>query len=309
MTSVAANESLPPDESAIVAPAYPNGLTIHLSVLLAINFISLPAFVLVNYLADYEKPGVVVNYFYPLCGHVMTTQVFLLAFWLSFGGVPTKWRALLIVAFSIVGGIFVGIGLVIVGLVKHELPYDDNFAINSLGMITVIPVIVCMEIWLMNTVFVIPSWLIGMEISYPKSAVNAKRRSLSFGIGQLLSWTAQVALPLGLVNAVMFFNGQSGVFSPWSFASYLVIIACCTPMSMVLLIPRLSAFRFALVMVWVFLVGGSIWLLPSNWDAFFYLPTWSLAINIVVVAANCLALRFMGLSWQPRVEPNGHPHA
>jgi hypothetical protein len=269
-----------------------------IGVLLAVNSLSLPGFLLAIYFVDDTSANAIVNYLQFFFGHALETQIFLLAFWLSLGGVPRRWRALSAFVIAMFLGFGLGIGIVSIAVLKNEEPLDPDYPLGA--MIVMIPIFVLAALWVINAVYVIPAWFFGMEIAVPGNKPMLATRSRTFGIAQLFSWTAQAALPLGLLNVMMVLDNGNDAATYWSLAPFVAVLLCCTPLLIVLLTPRLSIVLIFLTLVWTGLIAASISILPSSWEASVHLNSAPLLVNVVVVVANCIALRWMKLRWCPR---------
>lgn len=306
MTSAAKDIALPVETPESTGWSHSQRSIWPLWVLLAVNSLSLPGYLLVNIVEDTYSHWTA-NYLRIFFGHALETQIFLLAFWLSFGGVPRRWRGLSVFLVAMLLGFGVAMGLFSIAVLNREESLDPDFPLSAI--LVTIPIFVIAALWVMNAVYVIPAWFFGMEIRFPGSEAVLAIPPRTFGIVQLFTWTAQLALPLGLLNVMMVLDNGDVALTYWSLAPFAAILLCCTPLLIVLLTPRLSAAWLLLAFVWVGLIAGVIALLPPNWEASAHLASPPLLTNVVVVVANCIALRSMQLRWSPRAATGPLPHA
>jgi hypothetical protein len=275
--------------------------------LLAANSPSVPTTLVGLYLSSsYEYYVIADTYLLPIVFAIMFGQLFLLAFWMAFGSWPSRWRSLFIFAITSGGGLAFGIA---VAIIEYVQGWDDGFSIaidDLILMAVAIPIFASALVWITNAIFSVPAWYFSSEISRRISAMNARPQSRIFGVSQLFIWMGQVAIPLGLLQAFcVLTDDQDNLLT--LVAPYLLVMTCATPLAVGLLKPRFSIVVFGATCIWSLATAVTFELVTGD-DWRETLPGWSFLFLCATIAANLLALRRMGLCWQPRVEELGQPN-
>lgn len=279
-------------------------------ILLGVNSLSLFAMIGCCYVLPAMQYQLPQNFIERGLMSVMEAQLFLLAFWLSFGGLPRRWRSLLVFGLAAGGGLALGASIVAVFWIWN-FSYIEGATIEQylLYVLVPAPLMAGVLLWVTNALFVIPAWYFGAEVGLRRESPLAglplvTKRDRTFGIGQILSWTAQVAVPLGLLNLMVMISPSPGNVY-WSILQFAMIIACCTPLAVGLLMPQPSFVFLAVALGWVFCVAYFLTAPSGLWS--FPRPWWSYVISGLTAGLNLAVLRGLGFCWQPRRAPMGAP--
>jgi hypothetical protein len=271
-------------------------------VLLAVNSLSLFATLATLCSFRWGFNVWVYAYIYPAAWAVMEAQLYLVAFWFSFGTLPKRRRRLLLLALIVCGGACFGAGVyLILGTQISFTSNNDAFA-KSIILIAGTPLLAVALVWMANAMFVIPAWFINKEVGFRSSHTGLGHHQRTFGIRQLFSWTTQVALPLGLFNAYIVLTGSNaGVIA--NFTAFVIVIICCSPLVAAMLLQRISIAYVGAALVWAAMISFVVSFLPEGY--FQIHPFWSFGVHTLTVFLNVLALRRIGLRWHPKFERLG----
>jgi hypothetical protein len=278
------------------------------SALLAANFLSVPATLASIYLSSTDDYYVFAdNYLIPALFAVVLGQLFLLAFWMSFGSWPRRWRSLVIFAITSGVGLVFGIGAAAIEFIEG---WDDGFSIavdDLILMAVIIPIFAATFIWITNALFALPAWYFPYEISRRISETSVKLQPPTFGMVQLFIWMGQVAIPLGLLQAItLLTDSEEDLFI--LVAPYVFLMTCVTPISIAALKPRFSFIDYGIACLWSLTAAVTYEFAVSD-DWLEALPGWSFLFLCLTIATNLFVLRCMGLGWRPRIATTSRPHA
>jgi hypothetical protein len=230
---------------------------------------------------------------------IIHAQLFLLAFWLSFGGWPKRWRTLGVFSITIACGLYLGLTVAVSSMLSVGAAAELHSWILAFVLLFMTPLVASGVLWMLSSIFILPAWWFGFEIAQPAAAaLPAERPKRTFEISQLLIWTAQVALPLGSLNIFLtIWEDRMGALR--TIAPFLAVLISGTPLAVALLIPKISA-RFILVScAWCLAVGAMLWVIPISWTI--AVPWQTVFVFAIMIAANLIALRQLGFCWQVRV--------
>jgi hypothetical protein len=276
--------------------------------LLAVNSLSMPATLVSIYLSStYDYYLIADTYLLPALFAIVLGQLFLLAFWMSFGSWPRRWRSLMI--FAITSGLGFVFGIT-AAAIEYVQGWDDGFSIavdDLILMAVIIPIFATTFIWITSALFAIPAWYCGSEVRRRNSEAGVKPQLRTFGVIQLLVWMGQVAVPLGLLQAIaLLTDREEDLFV--LVTPYVFLIVCATLVAIATLRSPFSLIVFGTACLWS-LTTAVVYVFAVSDDWLEALPGWSFLFFCLSIAVNLLVLRFLGLSWQPRSEKTVSPHA
>lgn len=276
-------------------------------VLVSVNSLSVPAMLAAVLIADLgSQPNryeIFYGYVIPFIAAIMYSQLIGLAFWMSFGSWPTRWRSLLIFSITVFLGLILGLGVGVIDRWNHWESRESSRAMEIFVIALGVPIFAAALVWMANAIYVIPAWYFGYEIGLRDRVTTSRRQNRTFGVAQMLSWTAQCAIPLGMLKAISFL-GSDGEKVTELIAPSLLLFCCCTPLMVFMLKSRFSSVLLAAAWAWFFLVGV-IWGYFADGIKAEILPAWCIVVACFTMTANMLALRWLNLQWRPKVEQPG----
>jgi hypothetical protein len=230
---------------------------------------------------------------------IFPAQLFLLAFWMEFGAWPNRRRCVSIFAITVACGLYLGLSLATVKAITPA-PSQPDIWLKFFVLTVMAPIMSSGLLWMLSAILTIPSWFAGYEINLRASSAPAQRQpaiiNRSFSLTQLITLTAQIAIPLWALNFFLTLT-EDRVAALGMVMPFLLVLLCGAPLTVALLKPKLSPSAIIAASLWCTLIAAALWAIPSQFQ---YVPWQGVFVFALTIASNLVALRRLGFGWRPR---------
>lgn len=290
-------------DSKLERPAHRSPLG-KIALLVGLNFLSVPPAAFLFYRIVPLVPETRGSFSFILFG-IYHGHLFLLAYWMAFGGVPKTGRRLLVSLLTILGALPIGV-MTAHQVIRFQYRSNAPFGWDELPALVPYvvnpPLIALTIVWLLHSFFMIPQYFANATISFKELPNESPHSPPSHGIAwQLFIWCVYFAAPIGLY-LLLYGVDESGtqVTTRHLLISTLFSVVALTPASLLLVTEDNFTWKIGASIGWFILSMLAFLLIPLEWavqDSTLHLATGA------TVILNLLILHALGLRWLGAASP------